>query len=250
MKLQGCIFILFAALNLSAVELDGRQDFIRINWKTEMPRPVYAISFRVKVDSADLTAISEDKSSICFEMRSNPLNFNGFREFKFFFVSLKNPLKSYAGFQAANTLNGKTERIRYNTAWRGIGGTVATDQFVTVVISFDGMTLDVFVDHMNLAHFHKKQFFSDARCAEEYTLSFGMNKYGRYPLKCEIRDIAVYDKALSRNDVQLLLKNRTPAGIIGVLAYFPLQNDETDYLNCDDMRIIMSDGIRKQMKKH
>ena len=72
MRLWWSLFLVSAAWNLSAVELDGVRDFVRIQWKTEMPRPVFSVSFRVKVNAADLRVPEGKKedNSICFEMRS------------------------------------------------------------------------------------------------------------------------------------------------------------------------------------
>lgn len=52
------------------------------NGRREMPRPVFSVSFRVKVNAADLRVPEGKKedNSICFEMRSVPFEFDGFRE--------------------------------------------------------------------------------------------------------------------------------------------------------------------------
>ena len=251
MRLWWSLFLVSAAWNLSAVELDGVRDFVRIQWKTEMPRPVFSVSFRVKVNAADLRVPEGKKedNSICFEMRSVPFESDGFREFKLFFVSLANPAKSYAGFQATASCRGKTERIRYNAAWRSVGGSVPVDEFVTVVVAFDGMALDAYVNHENLANTHRKQRLSLGESAGEYSLCFGMNKSRRYPLKCEIQDVAVYDKVLSSAEVQSLLNGRSPAEITGTLVYLPLENDLADRLKSPDIRIMVSPGVRKQLSK-
>ena len=236
MRLWWSLFLVSAAWNLSAVELDGVRDFVRIQWKTEMPRPVFSVSFRVKVNAADLRVPEGKKedNSICFEMRSVPFESDGFREFKLFFVSLANPAKSYAGFQATASCRGKTERIRYNAAWRSVGGSVP---------------VDAYVNHENLANTHRKQKLSLGESAGEYSLCFGMNKNRRYPLKCEIQDVAVYDKVLSSAEVQSLLNGRSPAEITGALVYLPLENDLADRLKSPDIRIMVSPGVRKQLSK-
>ena len=252
MKLFWSLFVTFAvAWNLSAEELDGVRDFVRIQWKAEMPRPVFSVSFRVKVNAADLRVPEgkKENNSICFEMRSVPFEFDGFREFKLFFVSLANPAKSYAGFQATASCRGKTERIRYNAAWRSVGGSVPVDEFVTVVIAFDGMALDAYVNHENLANTHRKQRLSLGESAGEYSLCFGMNRNRRYPLKCEIQDIALYDKVLSSAEVQSLLDGRPPMEITGALVYLPLKNDLADRLKSPDIQIMVSPGVKKQLRK-
>ena len=68
-------------------------------------------------------------------------------------------------------------------------------------------------------------------------------------MKCEIQDVAVYDKVLSSAEVRSLLNGRSPAEITGALVYLPLENDLADRLKSPDIRIMVSPGVRKQLSK-
>jgi len=43
-------------------------------------------------------------------------------------------------------------------------GSVPVDEFVTVVVAFDGMALDAYVNHENLANTHRKQIIVNTAC--------------------------------------------------------------------------------------
>ena len=215
-----------ACLTLGAVELSGKREFIQLRWKNTMMRPVFTVSFRVKMAKKDMVIPEKvkERGRVLFTMDAKPSPAEGLSSIKAFFQMKSFPTGGYAGFQAAARMPGemKPEIARYNVYWRAENSQVPTDEFVRVTMIYCDGEFGVYINRNNIASQHKKVWLPMGYAAPEYVMNFGgMGK--RHNVRCAIEDIAVFDRALSPDEVNELLKNGSPEKIPGLQAYYPLK---------------------------
>ena len=218
-----------ACLTLGAVELSGKREFIQLRWKNTMMRPVFTVSFRVKMAKKDMVIPEhvKNRGRVLFTMDAKPVPTEGLASIKAFFQMKSFPTGGYAGFQAAARVPGadKPEVARYNVFWRAENSQVPTDEFVRVTVTFCDGEFGVYIDRNNIASQHKKVLLPMGFAAPEYVMNFGgMGK--RHNVRCEIEDIAVFDRAITPDDLNVLLKNGTPDKIPGLRAFYPLKKNQ------------------------
>ena len=212
-----------------AVELNGKKGYIALNWKNTMPYPAFTVSFKVRMAKKDmvLPASVKNRGRILFHLNPRGKQNTGLQNIKIFFNVATFPSGGYAGIQANGKDHaGKEEKIRYNVYWRAANSQVPTDEFVTVTLVYADGRMDAYLNQQNHAALHKLMVHTVAHAAPEYQMSFGsMN--GRYPVPCAIKDIAIFDRALSAEEAKLLATGAKAQKIVGLLAYYPLDKDGT-----------------------
>ena len=229
MKKFPALLLLLTVFSLNAVDLSGNREFIQLKWQNTMMRPVFTVSFRVKMAKKDMV-IPEDvknRGRVLFTMDAKPIPVEGLTSIKAFFQLKSFPTGGYAGFQAAARVFGeaKPEIARYNVFWRAENSQVPTGEFVRVTLSYCDGEFGVYINRNNIASQHKKVLLPMGFAAPEYVMNFGgMGK--RHNVRCEIEDIAVFDRALTPDDLNVLLKNGTPDKIPGLRAFYPLKKNQ------------------------
>ena len=224
------LFTLMAALLFGAagaVELSGNREHIALNWKNTMAYPAFTVSFKVRMNKKDmvLPASVKNRGRVLFQLNSSAKQSPGLQNIKIFFSVPTHPGGGYAGIQAnGRDYSGKEEKIRYNVFWRPRNSQVPTDEFVTVTLVYADGKLDAYLNQQNHAALHKLMTHTIAHAAEEYQISFG-GMGTRYTVPCAIKDIAIFDRALTAQDAKLLATGTKPQKIIGLLAYYPLEKN-------------------------
>lgn len=238
--------VVFASLSaLHAVEFDGQKDLLSIIWNMEKPTPVFSVSFKIKVKPEAIRG----KGGIFFEMNAVEKDFPGFRGLKFFQVAGKDPEDGYTGIQANAFQNGENQKIRYNTFWNLKKSRLPLNEFVTVVFSFNGTDLAAWFNGNNLALIHKKQVFNNPECAAQYRLYFGARGGGSHAMNCEIQQIALYDKALTEEEVQKIQNGYSPREITGIIAFLPLKSDLADHLKSRKIQLKYPKKLKGQFPR-
>lgn len=224
------LFILtgLVTIAVSAVELNGKKEYIALTWKNTMAHPAFTVSFKVRMDKKNMVipAHVKNRGRVLFHLNSVPGNVIGLRSMKIMFVMTAHPTGGYAGIEAmSNDVKGKPEKIRYNVFWRAANSQVPTDEFVTVTLVYGDGRLDAYLNQQNHATLHKPMFHSVGYAAPEYRMSFG-GINGRYSTPCRVKDIAVYDRCLSDQEVKKLAAGTLSYGQIpGLLAFYPMTDN-------------------------
>ncbi|MBQ9089044.1 MAG: hypothetical protein IJY46_09740 [Lentisphaeria bacterium] len=225
-------FTILAALTIGAagaieLNVNGSHEHIALNWKNTMAYPAFTVSFKVRMNKKDmvLPASVKNRGRILFQLNSGTPKAPGLQNIKIFFSVPSHPAGGYAGIQSSSkNHSGKEERIRYNVFWRAENSQVPTDEFVTVTLVYADGRLDAYLNQQNHAALHKLMTHTIIHAAPEYQMSFGgMGK--RYSVPCAIKDIAIFDRALTAQDAKLLATGTKPQKIIGLLAYYPLEKN-------------------------
>lgn len=223
-----CLSLLAAAFVLGAVELSGKREFIQLKWQNTMMRPVFTVSFKVKMAKKDMVIPEnvKNRGRVLFTLDAKPDPAEGLTSIKAFFQMKSFPTGGYAGFQAAAKVPGvaKPEIARYNVFWRAENSQVPVDEFVRVTLIYCDGDFVVYINRNNIASQHKKVTLPMGYAAPEYVMNFGgMGK--RHNVRCEIEDIAVFDRALTLDDLSTLMDADAPAKIPGLKAHYPLKKD-------------------------
>ena len=217
----------FAALVSGAVELNGNKEFISLNWKNTMAHPVFTVSFKVRMAKKDmvLPAHVKNRGRVLFNLNCQPKTAPGLQSMKLFFQTATHPTGGYAGIQADGfDHKGNNEKIRYNVYWRAANSQVPTDEFVTVTLVYADGRFDAYLNQQNHAALHKLMTHTIGYAAPEYKMTFG-GSGAKYSVPCAIKDIAIYDRALTPDDVKVLAGGGDPESVIGLLAYYPMEKN-------------------------
>ena len=219
---------MLCCLALGAVELSGKQEFIQLKWQNTMMRPVFTVSFRVRMAKKDMVIPEnvKERGRVLFTMDAKPVPQVGLASIKAFFQMKSFPTGGYAGFQAAAKTPEEAKPViaRYNVFWRAANSQVPTDEFVRVTLIYCDGEYGVYINRNNIASQHKKVFLPMGYAAPEYVMNFGgMGK--RHNIRCAIEDITIFDRALTTDDLNTLLTSDQPGKIPGLLAHYPLKKD-------------------------
>ena len=220
--------LLLVCFALSAVELSGKKEFIQLKWQNNMMRPVFTVSFRVRMAKKDMVIPEgvKERGRVLFALDAKPLPEEGLASIKAFFQLKSFPTGGYAGFQAAAREPGEAKPViaRYNVFWRAANSQVPTDEFVRVTLIYCDGEFGVYINRNNIASQHKKVWLPMGYAAPEYVMNFGgMGK--RHNVRCAIEDITVFDRALTTDDLNRLLMHDQPGKIPGLLVHYPLKKD-------------------------
>ena len=227
MKRFAIFLAAFAAVISSAVELSCNKEFISLNWKNTMARPVFTVSFKVYMAKKDmvLPAHVKNRGRVLFNLSCQPKTVPGLQSMKLFFQTATHPNGGYAGIQADGLdFKGNNEKIRYNVYWRAANSQVPTDEFVTVTLVYADGRFDAYLNLQNHAALHKLMTHTVGFAAPEYKMTFG-GSGTRYNVPCAIKDIAVFDRALTSEEVKHLVSNGNPKDIVGLLAHYPMEKN-------------------------
>lgn len=207
-----------------AVELNGNKEHISLIWKNTMARPVFTISFKVRMDKKNMVIPDhvKNRGRVLFNLHAVPPTVPGLRGIKIFFKMTSHATGGYAGIQAdAWDQQKREEKIRYNVFWRAANSQVPTDEFVTVTLIYADGKLDAFLNQQNHATLHKAMFHTISFASPEYRMTFG-GSGGKYSVPCAIKDIAVFDRALSPDEVKQLASGVVPTEFTGLKAFYPM----------------------------
>ena len=227
MKRFAIFLAAFAAVISSAVELSGNKEFISLNWKNTMARPVFTVSFKVRMDKKNMVipAHVKNRGRVLFNLSCQPKTVPGLLSMKMFFQMAAHPTGGYAGIQAEGVdFKGNNEKIRYNVYWRAANSQVPTDEFVTVTLVYADGRFDAYLNLQNHAALHKLMTHTVGFAAPEFKMTFG-GSGARYNVPCAIKDIAVFDRALTSEEVKHLVSNGNPKDIVGLLAHYPMEKN-------------------------
>ena len=228
MKRIACGLLMLACFALGAVELSGQKEFIQLKWQNTMMRPVFTVSFRVKIAKKDMVIPEhvKERGRVLFTLDAKPVPQVGLASIKAFFQMKSFPTGGYAGFQAAAKTPEEAKPViaRYNVFWRAANSQVPTDEFVRVTLIYCDGEYGVYINRNNIASQHKKVLLPMGYAAPEYVMNFGgMGK--RHNIRCAIEDITIFDRALTTDDLNTLWASDKPGKIPGLLAHYPLKKD-------------------------
>ncbi len=220
--------LMLVSFALGAVELSGKKEFIQLKWQNNMMRPVFTVSFRVKIAKKDMVIPEnvKERGRVLFTMDAKPAVQTGLTSIKAFFQMKSFPTGGYAGFQAAAKTPEEAKPViaRYNVFWRAANSQVPTDEFVRVTLIYCDGEFGVYINRNNIASQHKKVLLPMGYAAPEYVMNFGgMGK--RHNIRCAIEDVTIFDRALTNDDLNRLLTHDQPGKIPGLLAHYPLKKD-------------------------